>query len=154
MSTPGATKTMDSSTKAVRSVTRRIGLESAKPELAATASWRVRPRFRCAEDSTSPCARFTRNGYHTRMLSPVHVFLAWVAGRRTRICRDTEETADTDPPTRKNRAPSVAADAKDEIGTGPGTQGGGGRAILTTMAPLPCFLAAHTRARGLRGCLA
>jgi hypothetical protein len=85
MSTLGTTKTMDPSAEAVRSVTRRFGLESAKPELAATTSRRVRPCFRYAED-TSPCARFTRNGYLTRILSPVHVFLAWVADRRTRIC--------------------------------------------------------------------
>jgi hypothetical protein len=46
MSTPGATKTMDPSAEAVRSVTRRIGLESVKPELAATTSRQVRPCFR------------------------------------------------------------------------------------------------------------
>jgi hypothetical protein len=31
---------------------------------------------------------------------------------------NTEETADTDPRTRKSRAPSVVADAEDETGTG------------------------------------
>jgi hypothetical protein len=39
-------------------------------------------------------------------------------GRRTKIYTDVEETADTDPPTRKSRAPSVVADAEDETRTG------------------------------------
>ena len=37
--------------------------------------------------------------------------------RRTKIYTDVEETADTDPPTRKSRVPSVAADAEDEART-------------------------------------
>ena len=39
-------------------------------------------------------------------------------GLRTKIYTDVEETVDTDPPTRKSRAPSVAADAEDETRTG------------------------------------
>jgi hypothetical protein len=39
-------------------------------------------------------------------------------GLRTKIYTDVEETVDMDPPTRKSRAPSVAADAEDETRTG------------------------------------
>lgn len=75
-----------------------------------------------ATNSTPECATAAANSRVEDRRGPMDQDLA----RGSNICTAAAGTPATDPPTRKSRVPSVAADEEEETGTGGGGRGRGG----------------------------